>query len=101
MTYFRTILLGLGLIAPFLTVISVNGSDALQQVKVKRLDGSTLSTSEIEQTVTRLMREGHVTGLNVAILNDNKIVYVKSFGFRNKEENKLLTEDTVMYGASF
>jgi len=82
-------------------VIPVNGSDAPPQVKIKRLDGSFFSTSEIEQTVARLMREAHVTGLNVAILNDNKIVYVKSFGFRNKEENKLLTENTVMYGASF
>src|SRR5882724_1878217 len=101
MTYFRTILVCLGLIVQILMVIPVNGSDAPPQVEITRLDGRFISTSEIEQTVARLMREGHVTGLNVAILNDNKIVYVKSFGFRNKEENKLLTENTVMYGASF
>lgn len=46
------------------------------------------------------MREAHVTGLALAILNDNKVVYVKGFGFRNREEQKPLTENTVMYGAS-
>jgi CubicO group peptidase (beta-lactamase class C family) len=46
------------------------------------------------------MREARVTGLGIAILNDSKVVYVKGFGFRNKEEQKPLTENTVMYGAS-
>jgi CubicO group peptidase (beta-lactamase class C family) len=69
--------------------------------RIKRLDGSTISTTEIERTVTRLMSAARVTGLSLAILNDAKIVYVKSFGFRNKEEAKPLTEETVMYGASF
>jgi CubicO group peptidase (beta-lactamase class C family) len=69
--------------------------------KIKRLDGSTISAAEIDQTVIRLMNVAHVTGLSVAILNDEKIVYVKSFGFRNKEENQPLTEQTVMYAASF
>jgi len=68
---------------------------------VKRLDGSSISTAEIEETVTRLMREGNVTGLSLAILNDNRVAYVKSFGFRNREEHLPLTENTVMYGASF
>jgi CubicO group peptidase (beta-lactamase class C family) len=69
--------------------------------KIKRLDGSMISTAEIDQTVTRLMTAARVTGLSIAILNNEKIVYIKSFGFRNKEENKPLTEQTVMYGASF
>ncbi len=71
------------------------------QKKIKRLDGSRISSVEIEQTVERLMKAAHVTGLNVAIINDSKISYIKSFGFRNKEESLPLTEQTVMYGASF
>jgi CubicO group peptidase (beta-lactamase class C family) len=77
------------------------GVSAPQRTRIKRLDGSMISSSEIERTVTRLMREGHVTGLGLAILNDNKVVYIKSFGFRDKEQQKPLTENTVMYGASF
>lgn len=82
------------------SVVLAQGFVAPRRTTLKRLDGSSLSTSEIEQTVTRLMREAHVTGLALAILNDNKVVYVKGFGFRNREEQKPLTENTVMYGAS-
>ena len=89
----KTSLVFLSLILPIATLA--------QNVMLKRLDGSRISTSEVEQTVTRLMHKAHVTGLSLAIINDNKIAYVKSFGFRNKEEQKPLTENTVMYGASF
>ena len=89
----KTSLIFLSLILPIATLA--------QNVMLKRLDSSRISTSEVEQTVTRLMHEAHVTGLSLAILNDNKIAYVKSFGFRNKEAQKPLTENTVMYGASF
>jgi CubicO group peptidase (beta-lactamase class C family) len=71
------------------------------QVKIKRLDGSAVSSTEIESAVTRLMGAARVTGIAVAIINDSKIAYVKGFGFRNKEEQKPLTEQTVMRGASF
>ena len=71
------------------------------QIKIKRLDGSAISSDEIESVVTRLMSAARVTGIAVAIINDSKIAYVKSFGFRNKEEQKPLIEQTIMYGASF
>lgn len=74
---------------------------AQNRPRLKRLDGSTITTAEIEAHVTRLMRAAKVTGLAVAILNDNQIAYVKSFGLRNKEANLPLTENTMMYGASF
>lgn len=76
-------------------------SASASQSKIKRLDGSTISTTEIESRVTKLMSAARVTGLSIAVINDSKIVYVKSFGFKNKEKNQPLTENTVMYGASF
>ncbi len=76
-------------------------SSAQHHTRSKRLDGSTITTAEIEQHITRLMKAAKVTGLAVAILNDNQIAYVKSFGYRNKEDSLPLTENTVMYGASF
>ena len=72
-----------------------------KQSKIKRLDGSTISTADIESRVAKLMSAARVTGLNIAVINDSKIAYVKSFGFRNKEKQQALTADTVMYGASF
>lgn len=68
--------------------------------EVKRLDGSRISTDEIEKNVNRLMQNAKVTGLNLAIFNDSKVVYKKSFGFRDKEQNLPMTEDTIVYGAS-
>src|SRR5215510_10792624 len=72
-----------------------------QQPAVKRLDGSKISTAEIDATVTRLMRAADVTGVSVAILNDGKTVYLKTYGVRDKEKNLPLTENSVMTGASF
>jgi CubicO group peptidase (beta-lactamase class C family) len=78
-----------------------NTAASYGQIKIKRLDGSAISSTEIESAVTRLMSAARVTGIAVAIINDSKIAYVKSFGFRNKEEQKPLSEQTVMRGASF
>ncbi|MES2041483.1 MAG: serine hydrolase domain-containing protein [Pseudomonadota bacterium] len=72
-----------------------------QPVTIMRLDGSSISSTEIESKVTRMMATSCVTGLGIAILNDNKIVYTKSFGLRDKDRQLPLNEDTVMYGASF
>ncbi|BBB65964.1 hypothetical protein UNDYM_1711 [Undibacterium sp. YM2] len=72
-----------------------------QPVIIKRLDGSSISSQTIEDKRSKMMVASCVTGLNIAILNDNKIVYNKSFGFRDKEKLLPLTTDTVMYGASF
>lgn len=72
-----------------------------QSKKIKRLDESSISVTEIEENIGRLMKEARVTGLNVAIFNDSKIVYLKSFGFRDKEKNLPMDETTVVYGASF
>jgi len=72
-----------------------------QPVIIKRLDGSSISSQTIEEKISDMMVTSCVTGLNIAILNDNKIVYTKSFGLRDKEKQLPLTTDTIMYGASF
>jgi len=68
---------------------------------VKRLDGSTITSEQIDGTVERVMRAGKVTGVGLAILNDQKIVYLKAYGHRSLGKNLPLTEDSVMSAASF
>ena len=68
---------------------------------VQKLDGSRISTSEIDKLVTTLMEEAGVTGLNLGIINDNKIAYVKSYGWKNKELAQPIDTATVFYAASF
>ncbi|MEI9908326.1 MAG: serine hydrolase domain-containing protein [Bacteroidota bacterium] len=76
---------------------STFGQDKL----VTRLDGSKISSAEIDTTVKRLMNAANVQGLNLAILNNKKTVFIKSYGFRNKPMNTLLDTSTIVYGASF
>lgn len=68
---------------------------------VIKLDGSIISTTEIDRTVTKLMNNANVQGLNLAILNNNKTVFIKSYGFKNKPQNAGLNTSTIVYGASF
>jgi CubicO group peptidase (beta-lactamase class C family) len=82
------------------TIVSVLSTMA-QQPAIKRLDASKIATAEIDATVVRLMRAAEVTGVGVAILNDGKVVYLKTYGVRDKEKNLPLTENSVMTGASF
>lgn len=68
---------------------------------IKRLDGSSIMPSQVDATVTRLMRAGEVTGVGLAIFNGGKIAYLKAYGVRDKEKNLPLTADSVMTAASF
>ncbi len=60
-----------------------------------------MRAAEMDDRITRLMREAKIPGLCVAILNKGKKVYLRAFGLRNVEESKPLTQDTIMSGASF
>jgi CubicO group peptidase (beta-lactamase class C family) len=68
---------------------------------IKRLDGTAITASEIDGTVSRLMRAAKVTGVGIAILNDGKIVYLKTYGFRDLKKSLPLTPDSIMSAASF
>ena len=72
-----------------------------EQSAVKRLDGSAITSSEIDATVTRLMKAAEVPGAGIAIFNDGRIVYFKSYGVRDKEKKLPLAMDSVMSAASF
>lgn len=73
----------------------------LNAVRVKRLDGTTITSEQIDGTVTRVMREGKVTGVGLAIFNDGRTIYLKAYGQRNLEKHLPLTEDSVVSAASF
>lgn len=69
--------------------------------RIQRLDGSTITTGEIDATVTRLMRAARVTGIGIAILNHGQVAYLKGYGFRDQEKKLPLTADSVISAASF
>jgi len=83
----------------FLTVINI--LMAKNGVSMKKISGEIITSVQMDEIVKSYMQEANVTGLSLSILNDNKISYLKSYGFRDKENNKLLDENSVMGGASF
>lgn len=68
---------------------------------IRRLDGSSITTDSIDETVERLMKAAGVPGLALAILDEGEIRYLKGFGYRNVEGAEPMTADTIMAGASF
>ncbi len=72
----------------FLLLLLFVGNMALSQIQqIERLDGSNISTFKIDQIVKRLLDSANVHGLNLAILNQDKTLYLKSFGCKNKPNN--------------
>jgi CubicO group peptidase (beta-lactamase class C family) len=72
-----------------------------QDGQITRLDRSKVSIAAIDRQVERLMDKAKVQGLNLAVLNNNKTVFIKSYGFKNKSKNILLDTASIVYGASF
>jgi CubicO group peptidase (beta-lactamase class C family) len=74
-------------------MVAVSGSlAAKEQPTVTRLDGSTNTATEADETVTRLMKVAEVTGGQVA--------YLKAYGFRDRDKNLPLKVNSVMPAAS-
>lgn len=71
-----------------------------QELSVTRLDASKISPSQIDTAVAALMEAAHVTGVGIAILNDDNVVYLKTYGVRDKDKSLPLTPDSVMTAAS-
>lgn len=67
---------------------------------ISRLDGSQISNAELDEEIQRLQEAAQVHGLAISIFNDNRLVYRKTFGYKNYEKQQALTDSTNIYGAS-
>lgn len=76
-----------------------NAPSALRSIR--RLDGSAITTAEIDDTVNRLIRAARVPGLALAIINDGEVAHLAGYGYRDVARRLPMTEDTIMVGASF
>ncbi len=84
-----------------LTVFTLSGLLAAAPIPVvKRLNGSTISPKEIDESVLRLMRAAEVTGVGITIFNNGRVAYSKTYGLRDVEKQLPLTDESVMGGAS-
>ncbi len=67
---------------------------------IGRLDGSTISSASLTESIEELTHAANVQGLTVTIFNESGTVYSQAFGFANLPEGKPLQISTEMYGAS-
>lgn len=68
---------------------------------LKKLDGGSISTSELDAFIEQTMQKANVAGLSVAILNDSQLVYQKAFGYMDRKDGKHNDVQTIFSGASF
>ena len=71
-----------------------------QGIEIRKINGDLINSNEVDKKVAGLMDSANVTGLCLAILKENDMAYMRTYGFRNKERNEWLDENTVMRGAS-
>jgi CubicO group peptidase (beta-lactamase class C family) len=79
---------------------SASAQQLLTPSTILRLDGSSMTSTEVDATVTRLMKDANVTGVGIAVFHDGKITYLKTYGQSDTEKGLALTPDTVMPAAS-
>jgi len=83
-----------------LTIVIAVVSLCAQQGQYTRLNGSHISSRQIDAAVIQLMQAAHVTGAGIAVLNSGRVAYLKTYGFRDTNRNLPLTPDSVMTSAS-
>lgn len=95
------ILLSVALLSTIVSGAQTTNSRMEEGRMIRKIDGSEIESSQLNQYVEGLMKEAEVTGLAIAILNDNKVVYQEAFGYANIETKAPLQIDHIFYGASF
>jgi len=73
---------------------------AQSQVSISHLDGIKVSTAFIEKKINHILDTGHVTGLQLVIIENNQIAYQHSFGLKDVAKQAPLNDSTEMYAAS-
>jgi CubicO group peptidase (beta-lactamase class C family) len=87
-------------IAALLASVVLAGGAGTAETDIRRFDGKTISPASIEREATRMMAQARVQGLAMAVIDEGKVVFVRSWGRRNVEKKLPLQADTIMYGAS-
>ncbi|MCD0474762.1 beta-lactamase family protein [Flavobacterium sp. EDS] len=67
---------------------------------IVKLDKKKISVANLDTKIESLIKSAHVEGLAIAIFNKNKVVYKKTFGYKNALTKELIKNETNIYGAS-
>lgn len=67
---------------------------------LRRLDHTTLTTSEAEAFAQKILAENHVTGAQLAVLNHGKLVWSYAYGLAGKDPDRPFDHETTTWAAS-
>ncbi len=71
-----------------------------QQPHIRRLDGSHITIPRAEELARRTLAENHVTGAQIAVLNNGHLVWAESFGIRTLDPRQPMQNTTTTWAAS-
>jgi len=71
-----------------------------QETRLEQPNGNATTTTGIDRFIHKLMDTAGVTGLYLGVINNNKPVYIKSYGYKNKAASALNDTSTCLYAAS-
>jgi CubicO group peptidase (beta-lactamase class C family) len=67
---------------------------------IRRIDGSSIDVSQLDQQVQNMMKEAEVTGLCLTVFNNNQPVFARSYGYANAATRMPMTPSTALYALS-
>src|SRR4051812_19543699 len=86
--------LAIGFAAMALTASSGQAQD------IRRLDGSRISIAQADSLARRVLADNHVTGAQIAVVDDGKLVWSTGYGLRHKDPDQPMDRETTTWAAS-
>jgi CubicO group peptidase (beta-lactamase class C family) len=68
--------------------------------KIHRLDGTTITAADATAFARKTLAEQHVTGAQLAVLNNGHLVWSEAFGLAGKNPDRPMDRDTTTWAAS-
>lgn len=79
--------------------VATTGAGA-QPVTIRRLDGSSITTAAADSFARRTLAAHRVTGAQLAVVNDGKIVWSTAYGLRQRDPDLPMQRTTTTWAAS-
>jgi CubicO group peptidase (beta-lactamase class C family) len=71
-----------------------------QSQYIKTVSGRQIKVAKLDKRIVQIMDSLQVPGISIAIINDARIAYYKTFGYANNKTKELITKQSVFEGAS-
>ena len=88
------------LAAAVFAVAALHSARTDSPVSIRRLDGSTISIRDADAFARKTLAAAHVTGAEIAVLNDGRLVWSAGYGLRRKAPDLPMDAQTTTWAAS-